>query len=127
MTRRRRAGRQGRDMLTRVASRLGIHYGWLVVGVTFLVLLISAGIRNVPGIVIVPLETEFHWTRSEISAVIAIDILTYGLGGPLSGRLIPRFGPMWLMVGALIVSALATASLIWLQNIVQLTLIWGIL
>jgi MFS family permease len=114
-------------MLTRVASRFGIHYGWLVVAVTFLVLLTSAGIRNIPGVVIVPLETEFHWTRSEISAVIAIDILMYGLGGPLSGRLINRFGPMKLMAGAMTLAAIATASLVWLQNIYQLTAIWGII
>jgi MFS family permease len=113
-------------MLTRVASRFGIHYGWLVVAVTFLVLLTSAGIRNIPGVVIVPLESEFHWTRSEISAVIAVDILMYGLGGPLSGRLISRFGPMRLMAGAMTLAALATASLFWLQNIVQLTLVWGL-
>jgi sugar phosphate permease len=114
-------------MLTRVASRFSVHYGWLIVLVTFLVLLTSAGIRNIPGLVIVPLESEFHWSRSEISAVIGIDILMYGLGAPLSGRLISRFGPMRLMIGALIVSALATASLYFLQTIIQLTVIWGVL
>jgi len=114
-------------MLTRVPSRYGVHYGWLVVVVTFFVLLTSAGIRSIPGLVIVPLENEFHWSRSEISAVIAVDILMYGLGGPLSGRLIARFGPRRLMVGAMTVAALATVSLFWLQNIVQLTLIWGVL
>jgi sugar phosphate permease len=51
----------------------------------------------------------------------------YGLGGPFSGRLISRFGPMRLLVGALTVSALGTASLIWLQNIVQLSVVWGVL
>ncbi len=112
-------------MLARLTSRFGIHYGWLVVFVIFLVLLTSAGIRNIPGLVIKPLEDEFHWTRSAISFAIAVSILAYGLGGPFSGRLIDRFGPKKLLVGALTVSALGTAALVWLQNIVQLTLIWG--
>jgi len=114
-------------MLTRVASRLGVHYGWLVISVIFLVLLTSAGIRNIPGLVIKPLEDEFHWSRSAISFAIAVSILMYGLGGPFSGRLISRFGPMRLLIGGLVVSALGTASLVWLQNIVQLSLIWGVL
>jgi sugar phosphate permease len=112
-------------MLARVASRFGIHYGWLVVFVIFLVLLTSAGIRNIPGLVIKPLEEEFHWSRSAISFAIAVSILMYGLGGPFSGRLIAQFGPMRLLVGGLVISALGTASLIWLQNIVQLSLVWG--
>jgi MFS family permease len=114
-------------MLTRVASRVGIHYGWLVVFVIFLVLLTSAGIRNIPGLIIKPLEAEFNWTRSETSFAIAVSILMYGLGGPFSGRLIQRFGPMRLLIGALAVSAVGTASLIWLQNIVQLSLVWGVI
>ena len=112
-------------MLAKVMARFGVHYGWLVVFVIFLVLLTSAGIRNIPGLVIKPLEDEFHWSRSAISFAIAVSILMYGLGGPFSGRLIQRFGPMRLLVGALTVSALGTAVLIWLQNIVQLTLVWG--
>src|SRR3954452_9749742 len=106
-------------MLTRVASRFGIHYGWLVIFVIFLVLLTSAGIRNIPGLVIKPLEGEFGWSRSETSFAIALSILMYGLGGPFSGRLITRFGPMRLLIGALTESALGTASLVALQNSVQ--------
>src|SRR5215207_21700 len=87
----------------------------------------SAGIRNIPGLIIKPLEGEFNWSRSETSFAIAVSILMYGLGGPFSGRLIQRFGPMRLLVGALTISALGTASLIWLQNILQLSLVWGVL
>ena len=38
-----------------------VHYAWIVAGVTFLSLLVGAGIRAVPGIFVVPLETEFGW------------------------------------------------------------------
>lgn len=113
-------------MLARVTARFGIHYGWLVVVVIFLVLLTIAGIRSIPGLVIKPLEDEFDWSRSAISFAIAVSILMSGLGGPFSGKLISRFGPMRLLVGALTVAALATGALVWLQNIVQLTVIWGV-
>lgn len=113
-------------MLTRLASRFGIHYGWLVVFATFLVLLASAGIRNIPGIVIKPLEGEFGWDRAAISLAIALSLLTYGLGGPFSGRLIGRFGPKRLLVAALVVSALGTAALVWMRSLVELSLLWGV-
>ena len=113
-------------MLAKLSARFGIHYGWPVVIVIFLVLLTIAGIRNIPGLVIKPLEDEFGWSRSGISFAIAVSILMSGLGGPFSGQLIRRFGPMRLLVGALTVAALATGALVWLQNIVQLTVIWGI-
>ena len=41
------------------------HYGWIVVGVTCVVLLTAAGVRSTPGILMVPLEEEFHWSRAD--------------------------------------------------------------
>jgi sugar phosphate permease len=114
-------------MLAKIASRSGIYYGWLVVVVLFLVLLTSAGVQAIPGIVILPLQEEFGWSRSAISLAIAVGILMFGLGGPFSGRLVSRFGPLKLLVGALVVAAIATASLFWLQSIVQLIVVWGTL
>jgi hypothetical protein len=38
-----------------------LHYAWVVAAVTFVVLLLTAGVRAAPGILIVPLENEFHW------------------------------------------------------------------
>ena len=49
-----------------------IHYGWIVVGITCLVLLTSAGIRSTPGILMVPLENEFHWSRATIALAVSI-------------------------------------------------------
>jgi len=40
--------------------RTRIHYAWVVAIVTFVVLLITAGVRATPGVLMVPLETEFH-------------------------------------------------------------------
>ena len=35
------------------------HYAWIVAAVTFATLLITAGIRATPGLLMVPLESEF--------------------------------------------------------------------
>ena len=44
-----------------------LHYAWVVAGLTFLVLLATAGVRSAPGVLIVPLEREFGWSRATIS------------------------------------------------------------
>jgi hypothetical protein len=44
-------------------------------------LLVSAGIRAAPGVLIVPLENEFHWSRATISFAIGVNILLTGLVG----------------------------------------------
>jgi MFS family permease len=114
-------------MLAKLSTRFGIHYGWLVVFVSFLVLLTTAGLQSIPGIVLLPLQEEFGWSRSAVSFAIAVAILMLGLGGPFSGQFINRVGPKRLLVVALLVAALAAASLYWLQSVAQLILVWGVL
>ena len=114
-------------MLAKAAARFGIHYGWVVVGMMFAVLVTAAGVQAIPGLIIKSLEAEFEWSRSAVSFAVALGILTYGLGGPVSGRLILRFGTRNVVAGALVLAALAAGSLVWLHTIVQLTLVWGIL
>lgn len=50
---------------------------------TALTLLVGAGVRSAPGVLIKPLEAEFGWGRAEISLAVAISILAYGLAAPL--------------------------------------------
>src|SRR3954463_9795979 len=70
----------------------GIHYAWAVAAVTFIVMLSTAGIRAVPGVLMVPLEREFGWTSAAISGAVAVNILLFGIIGPFAASLMNRFG-----------------------------------
>ena len=48
-----------------------LHYAWVVAGVTFLVLLVTAGIRATPGVLMLPLESEYGWSDAAISVITA--------------------------------------------------------
>ena len=74
------------------ASRNRLHYAWIVAGVTFLALLAAAGVRSSPGVFIVPIETEFGWSRTTVSVAIAINLLLYGLLGPFAAAFMDRIG-----------------------------------
>lgn len=101
------------------------YYGVIVV-VTFLALLVSAGVRTTPSVIIKPLETDFGWSRASISFAVAVSLFTFGLGGPLGGSLIDRFGPRRVMLGGLGLIALGLAPLVGLADLWQLHLLWGL-
>ena len=52
-----------------------LHYAWIVAGVTFVVGLLTAGVRAAPGVLIVPLEHEFGWSPATISFAIGVNLL----------------------------------------------------
>ena len=69
-----------------------VHYGWVVAGAGFTALLASAAFRAVPGVLMVPLQDEFGWSRATISAAVAINLVVFGLSGPFSAALVERVG-----------------------------------
>src|SRR5579875_2813586 len=66
------------------AAATKMHYAWIIAALTFAVLFLGAGVRAAPGVLIVPLESEFHWSRATISLAIGINLLLYGLVGPFA-------------------------------------------
>ena len=44
-----------------------VHYAWIVAAVGFVTLITTAGFRSTSGVLIVPLQDEFGWSRATIS------------------------------------------------------------
>lgn len=103
------------------------HYAWIVLGVTFVCLLISAATRATPSILIVPLEKEFGWSRTTISMAISLNILLYGLIGPFAAGFINRYGPRRVMAASAILIGLGTLATITIKHPWQLFALWGVL
>ena len=107
-------------------TRTRLHYGWVVVGVTFTALLVGAGIRAAPGVLIVPFEAEFHWSRAIISFAVGINILLNGLVGPFAAAVMDRFGVRRTMTLALAATAAGVALTPMMHQAWQLVLLWGV-
>lgn len=103
-----------------------IHYAWVILAVTFLGLLASAGVRTTPGLIINPLEAEFGWTRSEISFAVAVSLFIFGLGAPIGGSLIDRFGPRRVLLTGLVVIAVGLVMMLGMTELWQFHLWWGV-
>ena len=104
-----------------------IHYAWVIAAVTFVVLLMTAGIRATPGVLIVPLEQEFGWNRAIISLSIAINIALFGLIGPFAASVMDRFGLRRIVLAAIALLTAAVALSTRMHSQWQLIALWGLL
>jgi predicted MFS family arabinose efflux permease len=103
------------------------HYGWIVVGVVFVALLAAAGVRATPGVLIVPLQDAFGWSRATISLAIAINLLLYGLMGPFAAALMQSIGVRRTVLGGLALLAASVAASTAMTASWQLIVTWGVL
>ena len=80
------------------------YYGWLVVGTVFLSSAISIGPGYAFGLFIGPLEEEFGWQRTAISASLAF-VAVGSLIAPFLGRYMDGRGARPLMAWSLLIAA----------------------
>jgi predicted MFS family arabinose efflux permease len=110
-----------------VARARGLFYGWVVVGITVVTLLVSAGIRAAPGVLIVPLEQDMGWSRSFLSFAVSIGLLLFGFAGPLAGWLVDRAGPRAVMLGGLALMGASMVASAMMRAEWQAVIFWGAL
>jgi sugar phosphate permease len=103
-----------------------VHYAWIIVAVTFAVVVVSAGVRATPGVLIVPLEQEFHWSRATISLALGINLLLFGAVGPFAAAVMDRFGARRTIAASLITTALSVVLTPAMSEPWQLILLWGL-
>lgn len=103
-----------------------IFYGWVVVAVAVLATLVAAGIRSVPGALLVPVEQDLGWSKTTISVAVSIGLVLFGLGGPFSGYLMDRYGPRRITLFGLLLMSLSMAGSALMTQVWQLNLIWGV-
>lgn len=115
-----------RSSIAAAFERRGVHYGWVVAGVSFLTLITAAGFRSTAGVLIVPLQDEFGWSRATISAAVSINLVLYGLGGPFAAGLYDRIGVRRVIAGALVVVAISSTLTTQMHSAWQLDLLWGV-
>jgi predicted MFS family arabinose efflux permease len=103
------------------------HYAWVVLGITFVVMLITAGTRATPSVMMVPLEQTFGWSRATISLALSINLALFGLMGPFSAAAMLHFGLRRTVLFAMATLAVAIGLSSMMRHSWQLWLIWGLI
>jgi sugar phosphate permease len=114
------------NWLSAALARRNIHYGWVMVGVTFLSALISAGTVGAPGVFIVPLQHEFGWTTAEISSALSIRFVLFGLMAPFAAALLNRYGLRNVALSAQLIVVSALLASLGMTKVWHLMLLWGV-
>lgn len=98
-------------------------YGWVIVAVATTCLALGFGANIVVSVFIKPFESEFGWSRADIS--LAYSVLTVGaaIGGIIWGGLSDRIGAKRIGFFGAVVLSFALMALRWQNNLWQLYLI----
>ncbi len=106
--------------------RRAFFYGWVVVAVTAVVVLVTAGVRSAPGAFLLTMTEEPGWSTASVSFAAAVGLVVFGLSGPLSGWLMGRIGVRTVVLISLVVTGLALIATSLVREIWQLTLVFGL-
>ena len=70
-----------------------LYYGWVIVAACLMISLISYGIQYSFGVFFKPLESEFNWTRIQVSGVFSAYMLLHCILAFFAGSATDKFGP----------------------------------
>jgi sugar phosphate permease len=100
---------------------------WAVAATAFVTLLGASGFRSAPGVFIDPLHAEFGWSTATISSAVSLNLLLYGVVSPFAAALMERFGMRRVVSIALVLVAAGSGLTVFMSEVWQLVLLWGVL
>src|SRR6187399_1221571 len=109
-----------------MTRRTAFFYGWVVVAVTAIIVLVTAGVRSAPGAFILSMTEEPGWSTASVSFAAAIGLVVFGLAGPISGWLMGRIGVRNVVLLSLVITAGSLIATSMVREIWQLTLVFGL-
>ncbi|MFL5282650.1 MAG: MFS transporter [Rhodopila sp.] len=86
--------------VARALTRRGVHYGWLMVALTFLFNVGAAGAMSIPGVLLKPMSQELGWSIAALSGPLGLRMAFFGLMAPFAGGLILRYGPRRILMAS---------------------------
>lgn len=105
-----------------------VYYGWWIAGALAITETISWGILYYAfSVFIVPLETDFAWTRAELTGAFSFSLLMSVLVTIPVGIWLDRHGARFLMSLASVLAVLVLLALAVVQNLFDFYLLWGCL
>ncbi|WP_240980049.1 MFS transporter [Ramlibacter agri] len=103
------------------------YFGWNIVGAAAVLTLLSVGMRLGIGPFFLPIAHDLGFSRSLLASIIAVGMLCYGLGMPLAGHLVARYGTRFSLVLGMVIVAVATLWAVRAQTALSFLLSFGVL
>jgi MFS family permease len=93
-----------------VSRSRGLHYAWVVLGVSFLAVVVPQGLRIAFGAFVPSWERDFATNRATLATLSSVSFLVYGFGQPITGRLADRFGGRNVLTAGVLMVGLGAAA-----------------
>jgi MFS family permease len=103
-----------------------IQFGWIIVFISFLTLLLNCGIWTTFSVFIKPIQEEFKASRAEISMVASIGLVVSGASLIWFGRIIDKYGPSKVIVSSSILMGASLCLLNYISTFTQYTVLFGV-
>ena len=107
-------------------SQSRFYYGWVVLGASFMMTLMSQGIQGSFGNFVKPMSAEFGWDRATAVLPMTVAILVSGLFQPMVGRLVDLYEPKRIITIGIVILGLSIASIAWTPGIWYFTIVYGV-
>jgi len=103
-----------------------LYYGWYIVFTCMFIALVTNGVRNSFAIFIIPLETDFGWSRGELSIAASVGFFANAVTQPFLGRIFDWQGGRRVLLVSMIVFGVATVLLSLTFHFLFLVFLFGL-
>lgn len=86
------------------------YFGWNIVAAATFVTLITVGMRMGIGPFFIPMAEDLGFSRTLLASIVAVGMLFYGIGMPVAGMLVARFGTRFVLLAG---TAIVAVSVMW--------------
>ena len=102
-------------------------YGWIIVGVSFLIGITEAGVfQNILSIFMKPMVNEFGWSRASVTGAMAFGTASGGLISLVFGPILDRHGPRMVAFWGIFLLSVGLAAMAFISDLWQLYLFFGV-
>ena len=103
------------------------YYGWNIVAAATFLTLLTVGMRMGIGPFFIPMTEDLGFSRSLLAGIVAIGMLCYGIGMPLAGYLVGRYGTRFVLLTGMTIVVLAIVWSVQARSAWSFLLSYGVL